>query len=220
MVDTIKDPAASPPPARGRPGRRPSPELTAQRRHEILGTAARLFAERGYEATSLDDIARALGFTKGIVYHYFPSKATLLREAVVETMEPTMARQQAIIDSALPPEEKLRRVVSDWVHEVLFDYQHYLVTLADRAELGRAGDEQRVPRQRRFVHQYRLIIEEGIAAGCFRAVDPGLAAQTIVQSILGVARWYRPEGRLSRAEICGEITAMLLAAVRRAEAGH
>jgi AcrR family transcriptional regulator len=198
---------------RRRPGRPVSPALTARRRHEILGTAVRLFAERGYDATSLDDIARELGFTKGIVYHYFPSKGALLREAVAESMESTLIRQQAIVDSALSPDEKLRRIVHDWVHDVLFDYQRYLVTLADRAVLGRTSDEAAPARPRRFVRQYRAIIEEGVRAGCFRAVDPGVAAQTIVQSIQGVARWYRPDGRLSRDEICAELTAMLVASV-------
>jgi AcrR family transcriptional regulator len=199
---------------RRRPGRPVSPELTARRRHEILGTAVRLFAERGYDATSLDDIARELGFTKGIVYHYFASKGALLREAVAESMETTLIRQQAIVDSALPPDAKLRRIVHDWVHDVLFDYQRYLVTLADRAVLGRTSDEAAQARPRRFVRQYRAILEEGVRAGCFRAVDPGVAAQTIVQSIQGVARWYRPDGRLSRDEICADLTDMLVASVR------
>jgi Tetracyclin repressor-like, C-terminal domain len=84
--------------------------------------------------------------------------------------------------------------------------------------LGRASDEAAQARPRRFVRQYRTIIEAGVRSGCFRTVDPGVAAQTIVQGIQGVARWYRPDGRLSRAEICDEITALLVAAVLRPDA--
>jgi AcrR family transcriptional regulator len=199
---------------RRKSGRRASPELTARRRHEILGTAVRLFAEQGYEAASLDDIARELGFTKGVIYHYFPSKGTLLREAIAETIEPALARQQVIVDSSLPSEEKLRRLVYDWVYDVLFDYQQYLVVLSDRAVLSRRQDAADRVRPRRFVQQYRTVIQEGVRDGSFRQVDPGVAAQTVVQGIQGVARWYRPDGRLSRAEICEEVTAMLVATVK------
>jgi AcrR family transcriptional regulator len=201
---------------RRRPGRPALPELTERRRREIIATAVRLFAERGYEATSLDDIARELGYTKGLVYHYFRNKAEIVHFAVVDGIKPMLAQHEAIIASALPPDEKLRRVVYDFVHAVLFDYQKYLVILADQAVLGREMDqERRLPLIRGFVQHYRSIIEQGIAAGVFRPVDPGVAALTIIQGIIGVARWYRPDGRLSRSEICDQVTDMLVAAIRQ-----
>jgi AcrR family transcriptional regulator len=201
------------------PGRPPAPGLTARRRREIIATAVRLFAERGYEATTLDDIARELGSTKGLVYHYFRGKGDIIHHAVLDSIRPLLARHEAVIAAALPPDEKLRRVVYDFVHATLFDYSRFLVILADRAGLGAdSAAPERLILIRDFVRHYRAIIEEGIAAGVFHPVDAGVAALTIIQGIIGVARWYRPEGRLSPAEICDQVTALLVAAVRRAHA--
>jgi AcrR family transcriptional regulator len=211
---TTETRAAVATPRRG-PGRPPLPELTERRRKEIIATATRLFAERGYQATTLDDIARELGYTKGLVYHYFRSKAEIVHHAILESIEPMLAQQEAVIASSLPPDEKLRRVVYDYVHVCLFGYQQYLVILADRAAPGRNVEPEGVlPLLRTFVAQYRAIIEEGIAAGVFRPVDSAVAALTLIQGIIGVARWYRPEGRLSRGEICDQVTTMMVASIR------
>jgi AcrR family transcriptional regulator len=204
-----------------RPGRPVAPELTARRRAEIIATSVRLFVEHGYEATTLDDIARELGFTKGLVYHYFRNKAEIVHYAVMDSITPMLAQQEAIIASVLPPDEKLRRVVYDFVHAILFDYQKHIVILTDRAVLGRNGaSEERLPLVREFVRHYRTIIEEGITAGVFRPVDAAVAALTIIQGIIGTARWYRPEGRLSPGEVCDQVTTMLVAAVRRTDAAR
>lgn len=198
---------------RGR-GRPPSPARTERRRQEIIATALRLFAERGYRATTLDDIACALGCTKGLIYHYFRSKTELADQSLRGAHESMRRRLEAIADSTLSPTDKLRRAVEDFVTEILFGYQRHLVILADRAELVAGLDDPRreANRQsvRRFVMLYRRIIAEGMATGEFAAGDASLAANTVIQGLVGIARWYNPRGRLPPERVRDDVCAMLL----------
>ncbi len=210
-------------PKRG-PGRPVSPALNERRRQEIISTAVRLFAERGYHATTLDDIARALGSTKGLIYHYFRSKADLADQSVRGSLHLMLRRLEAIAGSDLPPDEKLRCAIDDFVGAVLFGYQRYLVILADRAEIDPNLDDayrrDHHEAVRRFVRLYRQIVVEGIDAGAFEPIDPSVASNTLIQGIVGVARWFRPDRRLSPERVRREVTVMLLRSiVRRDEVG-
>jgi len=202
-----------------RPGRPVSPELNERRRQEVIACAARLFAERGYHATTVGDIAQMLGCTKGLIYHYFPSKADLAERTLIGARTAMRKRIEAIADSALTPSMKLHQAIEDFVTEILFGYQRYLVILADRAEIVAEFDSARREANRRdiraFVMVYRRIIVEGIKSGEFEPVDPSLLANAVIQGIIGIARWYKPEGRLSPDEVRRDMCLMLLRMVAK-----
>ena len=203
-------------PKRGR-GRPISLELTERRRDEIITTAARLFAERGYHATTLDDIAQAIGSTKGLIYHYFRSKAELVQQVRLGGIMPNLARLEVIAASALPAEDKLRSAITDYVTVVLFGFERYLVILADHADsstdVGMVHERELEQMRRRFMHLYRQIVTEGIEAGVFEPVDPSIAAITLIQAIRGIAHWHRPGGRLSPERVRDEVCRLLMHAV-------
>jgi AcrR family transcriptional regulator len=194
------------------------PALNEQRRQEIIETALRLFVERGYRATTMGDIAREMGCTKGLIYHYFPSKAALANQARSSSHEIMQRRLEAIACCTLTPTEKLRRAIEDFLTEILFGYQRYLVLAVDHADMpddegGPAGVPHR-EQQRRFVMLYRGIIAEGMADESFVAGDASLMANAVVQGIIGVARWWKPEGRLPPERIRGEMCEALIRMVR------
>jgi AcrR family transcriptional regulator len=205
-------------PKRGR-GRPISLELTERRRDEIITTAARLFAERGYHTTTLDDIARALGSTKGLIYHYFRSKVELIQQVRRSGIAPVLARLEATAASALPPEHKLRAAIEDYVTVVLFGFERYLVIISDRADtnadIGVIHERELQEMRRRFMHLFRHIIDEGIEAGVFEPVDPSIAAITLIQAIRGIAHWHRPDGRFSPERVRQEVCSLLMRSVLR-----
>lgn len=204
---------------RRRPGRPPSVELNERRRQEIIVCALRLFAERGYRATTMDDIAGALGCTKGLIYHYFNSKAELAEQADTGAHELIERGVAEIVGSSLPPVEKLERAVTHFITEILLGYQRYLVILWDRAEMradqGEAHRASHLASRRRIFLLYRSIIIEGIEAGVFVPGDPSLMAYAVIQGISSVARWYRPEGRIGAEQIRQEMSAMLVRMVHQ-----
>jgi AcrR family transcriptional regulator len=162
----------------------------------------------------MGDIARALGCTKGLIYHYFPSKEELANQARSGSHEIMQRRLEAIVHSALSPNQKLCRAIDDFLTAILFSYQRYLVLAVDHADMpDGAGDPDHAPhreQQRRFVMLYREILVEGMATGEFVPGDASLMANAVVQGIIGVARWWKPEGRLPRERIRDEMRGALM----------
>ena len=103
------------------PGPPTRPALRARydsRRQELLDTAARVFAERGYHATSIEDLIAATGLTRGGLYHYTDSKQGLLFGVLDELMDPLLEQARAIVAEPGTPEEHLRRVTRAWLAHV------------------------------------------------------------------------------------------------------
>lgn len=175
-------------------------EKRRRRRAEILHAALRAFRARGYHATTLDDIAAHLGIRNTALYHYFPDKEAILfachQESLAE-VERILAEARTQYGRA---PERLAHVVREHVRVMIdtlegsplafevtslsLDLQRKVVTARDRYERG-----------------IRAIIEEGVAAGEFRPVDPKVATFVVLGAINWVARWYRPEGALHSAEL-------------------
>ena len=203
---------------RGR-GRPASPELTEQRRDEIIAAAAELFAERGYYATTLDDIAKVIGSTKGLIYHYFPSKPDLYWHVRILGMASSLTRLEAIVASAGSPREKLRRALDDFLTTMLSRYERYLMTLTERGEGGAvlSADQQAKLRdsRRRFVGLYRQILSDGVAEGEFVATDPAITALTLIEAVRGVPHWHRRPGRLSEEAVRDQVGSLLMRSVLR-----
>jgi len=175
----------------------------------------RLFAERGYHATTLSDVAREVGATKGLIYHYVNSKAELAGQSILAGFW-TLKLLEEITATDLAASEKLRRAVESFGRSILFDYQRYQVIFANRAEVipevdALIGDEHRRLRSR-FFRLYVSIISEGIANGEFAALEPRLAAHTVIEGIFGLAYWS-DRSSIPPEQILRQVTEMLVRAV-------
>jgi AcrR family transcriptional regulator len=175
------------------------------RRAEICRTAAQIFRDRGYHATSVSDIARALGMTKAGLYHYFDSKEALLFEIMTFGVE---RMRDEVVTPALAiadPEERLRQIV----------LRHARIATAGRGAIAHLGDEidalppafrkQIEERWRFYFDLIRDTLSELKASGRLRPVDPTVAAFSLLGMILWLPRWFRQDGRLSREHVAAEI---------------
>ncbi|MBP2471463.1 AcrR family transcriptional regulator [Crossiella equi] len=181
----------------------------------LVEAATTLFAEKGYQATSVQEIADAAGVTKGGLYHYFKSKAELLHEVYRRLLFLQTYRLEGIAAGEGPATARLRAAAQDVVVTsagslrevtVFFREMHHLppTTLATvRAE------------RRRYHERFRGLVEEGQATGEFRA---DLSADLVTHSFFGaihhLAVWYRPTGPKSAAEIAADFTELLLSSLR------
>jgi AcrR family transcriptional regulator len=186
------------PPRRGRPGHDQA---------AVLRAAIDLFNRKGYDATSIGDVAEELGVTKSAVYHHVPSKEHLLSEALDEAL----AGLEATVDAAVAAEgsayERLRGVVRRSV-EVLVDHQP-AVTLLLRVH-GNTHIENAALRRRRGIDA-RLAELVGQAAdeGALRAdLDPDLVSRLLFGMINSLVEWYRPEGPVEATDLADAITAL------------
>lgn len=175
-------------------------------RAEIYDQATRLFAERGYAGTSLQDIASAVGLTRPALYHYFRNKDELLAELVTEiTAEAASGISEIAARDDLAADDKLRAIVHQTAHHNGENAERFRLLIRSEADLpdevGAAYEENR-----KFILRTMVdIIEAGIADGTFRPQSPQIAAFGIFGITNWVAWWYRPDSRFDLDPSCDEL---------------
>lgn len=165
----------------------------------LLAAAAECFMERGYQATSIDDIARRLGATKGKVYHYFDSKADIffaihahamdalfeviapLRQAPVSAGERLYQMACAHVRTLIRT-QPFQRAVAEGVHM-------HLRNTASEAEQDQIAALQR--RRDAYEAQFLAVLEEGIEEGELYSDQPGLALKPMFGALNATINWYR-----------------------------
>jgi AcrR family transcriptional regulator len=190
------------------------------RRAKMCRTAALLFRDRGYDATSVSDVARALGMTKAGLYHHFESKEALLFEIVMYGLE--RVRDEVIIPvrAVKDPEGRLRQLITRHAR-IATRAQGAITELNDEIRALPPGARRQVEqRMRVYVDLIRDTLIELKAAGRLRDLDPTVATFSLLGMILWLPRWFRQGGRLDQEEVAEEIANFalggLLAPARRA----
>ena len=169
----------------------------------ILAESARLFRQKGFNATTMDEIAAAVGLSKASVFHYFDTKEAILYKLTKPALEIGVNSMREIVESDLTPEEKVRKAL--WNHLGQIDhYSPRLFTLSGQ-DLNCVSDKMRkemAPLMAKYERLWREIITEGVNAGQFR---PDLNIKLITYAILGMCNymldWYKKGGALSAAQV-------------------
>jgi len=173
-----------------------------ERSEEVYAAALRLFREKGYHATSMQDIAAAVGLYKGSLYHYIGRKEDLLVRVFERGMGALLADVERIAaDRTLAPSEQLRRIVEAHVLAVSTNLDALTVYLHEWRSL--AGDAlTEVRRQReRYVALVATVVGRGVSHGEFTGVDVRIATLGVLGMCNWLCQWYRPDGRLPAGEI-------------------
>ncbi len=182
-----------------------------ERSEEVYAAALRLFTQKGYHATSMQDIAAAVGLYKGSLYHYIGGKEDLLVQVFERAMGSLISRVEGIVaDSSLSPSQQLRQVIEAHVDAVASNLDALTVYLHDfRALAGAALVTVRDQRERYHCLVER-IVERGVRCGEFRAGDVGIATLGILGMCNWVVQWYRPDGRLGPGQVAEHFAEMVL----------
>jgi AcrR family transcriptional regulator len=163
-------------------------------RDRIRAEAAALFRAKGFNGTSMADLAAEVGITKSSLYHHFPSKQSLLAEIVELTVNRATPLVRTVAESDLPPAERLGQAVVIHTVEAIRD----LDSLACYSEEGRYLSSEfkaaHVEKRDRYEHFFREIYDEGIASGAFVEQDAGIAVKAVIGMCNSVVRWYRADG--------------------------
>ena len=168
---------------------------------KIFAEAVRIFREKGYHATSVQDIADAVGLQKGSLYHYISSKEELLYKIFERSTGALTQELESIIASDDSPTNKLHRAIEAHLTALCEQLDTYTVYLSERRALsGRTHTRVRAEGER-HARLLERIIQEGIATKDFRAVDSKMAAHAILGMCNWLYQWYSPAGRLTPHEI-------------------
>jgi AcrR family transcriptional regulator len=182
------------------------------KRQAVLQTAAQLFNERGFHATSLDDIAQRLHVTKPTLYYYVKSKDEILLECVRSALDLMKAGIDEVRQSGGRALDQLVACMRIYVDIVMQDFGMCVIRIGEdplpeplRKELRhlKAGID----------HEFRRLIAAGIDEGSLAPCDPKMAAFMLAGALSWVGRWYRADGPLDPQAIADQAVALLLGGV-------
>jgi AcrR family transcriptional regulator len=181
----------------------------------LLATATRLFAEQGYERTTVQEIVDQAGVTKGALYHYFGSKDDLLYEVYARVLRLQQERLDSFADADAPVEQRLRAAAADVVITSIETLDDTVIFFRSMHQLGPEKQKQVRAERRRYHERFRALVEEGQRAGVFSSAVPAdLVVDYHFGSIHHLSTWYRRDGRLSPRELADYLADLLLRALR------
>lgn len=172
-------------------------------RRQVVQTAADLFRERGYRATTLDDLAARLGMSKASLYTYVRSKEELLAAISRETIGEFRREMDRVLRSDLAPDEKLRRIVRRHVEFVIGRRSFLTVFFSEEANLPSRLARALAAQKDRYDKALERLIAEGVRAGVFRDLEPRLVVFGLLGMLNWLYKWYRPAGAWGPEEIAG-----------------
>jgi AcrR family transcriptional regulator len=190
-------------------------------RQEILRTAARLFQQRGYDATSMNDVAAALKLSKGGLYHHFQSKDEILFEIMDHAMEITQERVLKPVSGIVDPEERLRALIRLHIELVLSPRDREItVVLHENHPLPPLLRKRINARKKDYIHFVENLLAEVQAKMQEKnrhqpkgKVSPRAAAFALLGMINWIYQWYKPEGDLQAQTLIPQFTDLIFGGI-------
>lgn len=184
-----------------------------RRRGDILRAALEAVREKGYHATTLEDIASRLGIRKTALYHYFPDKEAILHACHSQAL----AELDRLIDASRmlsSPEERLGFLIREHVRVMTEKLEGSPLAF----EVSALSPEHRasiVAGRDRYERWLRQVVAEGVRDGAFREVDAKIAVFAILGAVNWIARWYTPGGRARGPDLGQQFADLLIRGVAR-----
>lgn len=194
----------------------PSPFRTQEQRLEerhakrqaVLRAAVQMFNQRGFYATSLEDVAASLGISKPTIYHYLGNKDQVLLECVTIGLDQLLQAAQAVRQEPGAGIDRLRSFLRRYAEVNMDDFGRCVVRTGDEA-LSPVSARRFRDLKREIDQAMRSLIEEGIADGSVARTDPKLLAFTIAGALNWPARWQSPDGKQTAEQLAREMVDIL-----------
>lgn len=194
---------------------RPAEVETESVPQRLLAAATRLFAEHGFETTSVQQIVDAAGVTKGAMYHYFGSKDDLLYEIYARVLRVQTARMEQAADSTEPVPQRLHAVAADVVATTAANLDDTVIFFRSMHLLHPDKQAEVRAERRRYHERVRELIEEGQANGDFRTDKPAeLVVDYFFGSVHHLGTWFHRDGELTGEQVGEHFADLLLASLR------
>ncbi|MFD0035789.1 TetR/AcrR family transcriptional regulator [Streptomyces sp. NPDC127172] len=189
------------------------PEQREKQRREILSAAARVFARKGYETTTMVDIAKEMGVSKGILYYQFRSKQELIVATRRQASGSAADRLEEIVARPVPVTERMQAALRDLITTNFDEFARHVILIT--TNLGLDAEHTAIVREieRRYEHLLAGLLREGIANGSFVDADIRLTTFTLIRAGQSPAIWYRPGGTLTPEQVVSGVTEQLMRSV-------
>jgi AcrR family transcriptional regulator len=173
----------------------------AKKKDEILRSASSIISEKGYEKTTMEEIASQLLMTKGAMYYYFKNKEELLFECHLMILDPSIEKIKEVKNSDLSHVEKIRKVIIDYIifeinEKSMFNVAGKLDQTFSSEFLGKI-----LAKRDEYNHIFDELIQEGINDGVFQKVEVKMTRLIILGALNSIQSWYKPDGKMKPEEI-------------------
>lgn len=171
---------------------------SSEKLRAILQQAARLIYLKGYEGTSMQDVADACGMTKAGLYHHIATKEAMLLAIMHYGMDLFEERVLEKVRDISDPLQRLRATMARNVELVTSDStKEVTIILHEHQTLTGTAQQEINARKKLYVRFLETTFEEAMQRGQIRTIDPTLASFSFLGTVLWTYKWWRPEGRLS-----------------------
>ncbi|MDD2545038.1 MAG: TetR/AcrR family transcriptional regulator [Burkholderiaceae bacterium] len=198
-----------------------APDREQQReakRQAVLSAAAQLFNERGFHATSLDDIAARLQVSKPTLYYYVKNKEEILLGCVRQGLQMTIEGIEASRAAGGKAIDQLMACMQVYARIVMQDFGMCLIRVGDE-ELS-PDSRQELRRLKSEIDQaFRRLVAEGVAEGSLPPCDPKMTAFVIAGALSWVGRWYQPGGAYTPEQVADQCIATLCQGILKRPGG-
>jgi AcrR family transcriptional regulator len=191
--------------------------LNNERLAEVYRTAAQIILRKGYDATSINDIANALGMTKAGLYHYINGKKELLFDIMnfgLDELDEEVARPAHSIPDA---RERLRCIIASHAQLVTRGQGAITILVDEITALTPAQNRMITRRKREYFNRLRDVLNELKEAGKLHDVDTTVATFSLLGMINWLSRWFRQDGDLTQEQVAEQIATIALHGLMRAE---
>ena len=186
-----------------------------EKRENIFNRAADIFAKKGYEKTTLEEIAATLKMTKSSIYYYFKGKEDILFQSLIRAHS---LANEVLIKIAnkrdISPEDKLTLAIKEHIKVLTKTFVYGTLRQQDLLLPDKLRNEVMSERDK-FQKTFINIIQEGVEEGCFRSTNLKIISFAILGSVNWIARWYSPEGALGPEEIGDVVAEYLIRGLKR-----
>ncbi|QRG09713.1 TetR family transcriptional regulator [Xanthobacter dioxanivorans] len=180
-------------------------------RAEILRKAAELFAQKGYSESSLNELARAMNYSKGAIYNYFSSKQEIYDAIIIFTLTGLYETAAKAVKEADPPVERLRHYMMAHARFLADNYDCFVTMLVGFSGMANAELKDDALRLR-DAHEglLRQILAAGIADGSFRGIDAAMTGRAVLSLLSWMVRWFKPGGKKSAEDVAQDYFDLVL----------
>lgn len=184
------------------------------RKEQVIRTAAALFQKNGYSATSMRDLAQALGIEAASLYSHIKSKEEILQSLCFDMATQFRASLDVVEQSNIPFSEKLRKGILGHIEVMAKDLTASAVFMNEHRYLSEPFLRDFLLLRINYINRFKKIIEGGIKAGEFQAIDTKLAVMTLFSSLNWMPNWFDPKGLMNPIEVGNQLADMLIGGLK------
>lgn len=178
------------------------------KRQAVLRAAVRIFNERGFHATLLEDVAISLGISKPTIYHYLGNKEQVLLQCVLHGLEQLIEAAESARQEPGKGIDRLRNYLKRYAEINMDDFGRCVIRTGDEA-LSEDGRKEFRSLKGKIDLAMRGLIEEAIADGSIAPCDSKLLAFTLAGALNWPARWFSPDGKQSKEDVAAQMVELL-----------